>query len=125
MRHDHKPTRLELHRLKFHASGERGALLTYASLNKLEKSLIQAELLKDIRVSKLDFTGDMDEIVYDRVLAELLSKWGIMCPHEVLDEDDDTNDHPVCLACGSIVFWGKIRNALKISSKVAPTKKIP
>ncbi len=56
-------------------------MLAYAELDGIEKELLQKELLQDVRVKRIDFTGDMDEQVYDQVYLEVLSSWGVACPH--------------------------------------------
>lgn len=81
MRSRGTPTRLELHRMKFHQAGRRGSLLTLSSLSDEEKEIIQRELLQDVRVKKIDFTGEMDEEIFDGVYLEVLAEWGVMCTH--------------------------------------------
>ena len=75
------PTRLEIHRLKFHQNSQRGPLLAYSELDQVEKEILQQELLQDVRVKRIDFTGDMDEQIYDQVYIEVLNNWGVACPH--------------------------------------------
>lgn len=81
MRTRKTPTRLELHRLKFNQNGRRGSLLRFQDLDAEERDLLQQELLQDVRVKRIDFTGPMDEKVFDSVQMEVYAEWGVMCPH--------------------------------------------
>lgn len=105
MRARGKPTRLELHRLRYNQAGRRGPLLTIWDLDNVEKNLVQAEILQDVRVMRIDFTGDMDEQIWDGVQAEVFAEWGIMCPHpDSSREDADLPGTERCKVCGSVLF---------------------
>lgn len=99
------PTRLEVHRLKYNQLEKKSTLLTYGDLDRKEKQFLQDQLLKDIRVANIDFTGDDDEVKYDRVLLEVLSDFGIMCPHSV-QEPAEHKRASLCCICGSLVVAG-------------------
>lgn len=94
------PTRLELHRLKYHQMGKTGPLLVGTELTEEEKDILNRAVAKDIRVKDLEFCDKMDEKIYDQVQAEVYSDWGVMCPHYI--DIDKTGSH--CPACGASVF---------------------
>ena len=100
MRASSATVRLKNHRAKYNATGKRGALLSYASLTKREQKFIQDEILKDIRISRLEFVENIeeDDLDYDHVLAETLTAWGIMCPHNSLSSKNE------CHACGAMIL---------------------
>jgi hypothetical protein len=113
-----KPTRLEIHRLKWNQNGRRGPMLAYASLDDLEKELVQKELLQDIRVKRIDFTGDMDEQIYDQVYLEVLNEWGVTCPHPTSALKRSTFSL-FCSTCGcDIVVPGMAKLTKKVSRAV-------
>jgi hypothetical protein len=107
------PSRLEIHRLKFHQNGRRGPLVRYSELDAYEKELIQKELLQDVRVKRIDFTGDMDEEIFDQVYLEVLSNWGVACPHPFGSIEGGLHA-PHCRACGCSVI-----SALTQRAKIA------
>ena len=98
MRERVKPTRLELHRLKFNQDGGKGELLTFDQLTPAEKKLINDDILGDTRVQRIDFTGPMDERVFDEVRTRVLSEWGVMCLHPKYSLEP--SHHPKALRCG-------------------------
>jgi len=117
MRSRGTPSRLEIHRLTYNQAGRRGALLTLRDLDDYEKEQLNREILQDVRVKRLDFTGDMDEDVFDQVQAEVFSEWGVMCPHH---NTDLIGDHLKfmckCRACGALmssIVKGYITNSGK------------
>jgi hypothetical protein len=56
-------------------------MLSYSELDNVEKEILQKELLQDVRIKRIDFTGDMDEQIYDQAYVNTLSNWGVACPH--------------------------------------------
>jgi hypothetical protein len=56
-------------------------MLQLSQLTAEEKALVQHELVKDVRVQGIDFSEDGDELRFDKVYLEVLSEWGIICPH--------------------------------------------
>ena len=86
-----KPTRLELHRLKYHKENHRVPLLSMSSLDPVEKLLVSKDFF-----SRLFLQRRINQ-PYE-VYAEVLSSWGIMCPHPQLGKDH------VCGCCGSRVL---------------------
>jgi len=117
MRSRGTPTRLELHRLRYNQNGRRGALLTLRDLDDYEKEQLNREILQDVRVKRLDFTGDMDEDVFDQVQAEVFSEWGVMCPHNNADKIGDTVKFMCkCRACGALmssIIHGQITSSAR------------
>jgi hypothetical protein len=81
MRARSKPTRLELHRLKVVKNERKCELLNLSDLTAEEKTMVQRELVQDVRVAGIDFSQDGDELKFDRVYLDVLNEWGIMCPH--------------------------------------------
>ena len=102
MRRSGKPSRLEIHRLKYNQAGRRGPLLRMAELTDAEKKLISSEVLQDVRVKRLDFTGDMDEQIFDEVQFAVLSEWGIMCPHGLTEKGHHAL-YVRCITCGAMM----------------------
>jgi hypothetical protein len=102
MRTHATPTRLEIHRLKYNHTGRRGPLLHIIQLTDHEKEILNSEILQDVRVQRIDFTGDMDEQVFDEVQARVFAEWGVMCPHSSLSPADRAA-HRTCPACGAII----------------------
>ena len=120
MRPRSTPTRLESHRLKYQQAGRRGQLLRVEQLEKVEKRMLQEELLKDVRVKRIDFTGDMDEQIYDEVQCGVFAEYGVMCPHPRYSQKNAHHPghagEPVkeCGVCGCIIFPGGWREELRI-----------
>lgn len=67
------PTRIELHRLKYHWSGKKTCLLSFDRLDPEEKKIVAQDVLTNIYLN-----GGKDPY---GVYAEVLGKWGIVCPH--------------------------------------------
>ena len=99
--------RLIAHRLKFLQNGKKGQLLAAGDLTKDEKNFLQRELLKDVRVRQIDFTGDMDEQIFDEVEMQVLSEWGVMCPHPPASRQRYN-----CSVCGCVVFPSGVERRL-------------
>jgi hypothetical protein len=73
-------------------------------LDDYEKELLNREILQDVRVKRIDFTGDLDEDVFDQVQAEVFSEWGVMCPHHnVSPLNEKLNFMGKCRACGALM----------------------
>ena len=73
-------------------------MLKYLELDAVEKELIQIELLQDVRVKRIDFTGGLDEQIYDDVYMEVLSSWGVACSHPTVSIEKGKHA-PYCKAC--------------------------
>jgi hypothetical protein len=113
-----KPTRLELHRLKYNAAGKRGELMRFEDLDPIEKDLITNDILQAMHVERTGFSGVMDEQVLDEVRMGVLAEWGVMCVHPFYSLKPA--DHPKakrCRVCGALVaqwtFWRELE--LKIA----------
>lgn len=92
--------------------------MAYAELDSVEKELIQKELLQDVRVKRIDFTGEMDEQVYDQVYLEVLTEWGVACPHPTSALKRNTHSL-FCGTCGcNIVIPGMAKLVKKVSKVV-------
>jgi hypothetical protein len=90
-------------------------MLAYSELDGVEKELIQKELLQDVRVKRIDFTGDMDEQIYDQVYLEVLTEWGVACPHPTSALKRSTFSL-FCGTCGcDIVVPGMAKLTKKVS----------
>jgi hypothetical protein len=99
------PTRLELHRLRYNQAGRRGALLRLEYLDQNEKDIINREIIQDVRVKRLDFTGDDDERIFDEAQGEVLAEYGVMCPHpKYAREPADLKKVERCTLCRAVVF---------------------
>ena len=110
------PTRLEVHRLKWHQNGRRGPMLSYAELDGVEKEILQKELLQDVRIKWIDFTGDMDEQIYDQVYLEVLSSWGVACPHPT--SALKRSEHALlCSTCGCDIIVPGMQKLVKKVTK--------
>lgn len=66
-----RPTKLDLHRAKYHMSNIE--LLLYYELEEEDRSRISSEFFALIKRSP--------ELDHYTVFSELLSEWGVMCPH--------------------------------------------
>ncbi len=108
------PTRLELHRLKYNQNGRRGPLLTIRDLDDQEKEIINREVLQDVRVKRIDFTGDMDEQIFDEVQMSVLSEYGVMCPHPEYSLSPSKVHGSRCNVCGCCLL-----QPLRTKSKAA------
>lgn len=110
------PTRLEVHRLKYHQNGGRGPLLTISELSTEEKDLLTTEVMKDIRVQRLTFVDKTDASVWDAAYLDVLQDWGVIChhPRRSVTSLKVTPGHR-CGLCGCLVFpTANIRAAIAI-----------
>ena len=94
-------TSIEIHRLKYNQVGRRGPLLSIHQLTDVEKEILNSEILQDVRVQRIDFTGDMDEQIFNEVQSRVFAEWGIMCPHPSMKAVDYAT-HQTCPACGAV-----------------------
>ncbi len=78
--------------------GRKGPLLRIEDLTPAEKDRLNREIISDIRVKEIDFSGPMDEHIFDLVQSEVFAEWGIMCPHP--DYSLEQSDHPEAKRCG-------------------------
>lgn len=76
---ERKPTRLELHRAKFHKDGKKAPMLPVAVLDQEENTLIANDLMSRLRA--LSATQEPTPDLHYKTYAEVLSDWGVMCPH--------------------------------------------
>jgi hypothetical protein len=100
------PSRLELHRMKFHHLEGKCELLSIYELDEYEKDLLQQELLKNVKVKRLTFTNDEDEEIYDKAFFDVCSEWGVMCVHptyRVKKLENTVGWH--CDLCGCSILW--------------------
>lgn len=105
MRPRGKPTRLERHRLKFINNNRIGELLRLCDLEPEEKKLVQSEVVQDARVAGIDFSQDGDEFKFDKVYLEVLTEWGVMCPHPVSSIEKSHSSRAVkCGVCGCLLI---------------------
>lgn len=92
------PTRLELHRLRYHKENHRLPLLPLDTLDTFEKLLISRDFFSRLFIER--------RITHPyEVYGEVLSSWGIMCPHPQLGKDS------VCGCCGSRVLNSRPEHA--------------
>lgn len=68
------PTRLELHRLRFHRDGGRGEFLSYDDLDLAERHILSQEVFTTIYLDG----RKRDPYI---ICAEVFASWGVMCPH--------------------------------------------
>lgn len=97
------PTRLEIHRLKYNQAGRRGTSLNILQLSDVEKDILNSEILQDVRVQRIDFTGDMDEQIFNEVQARVFAEWGVMCPHPGMSALERSTGQE-CPSCGALVM---------------------
>lgn len=69
-----------------------------------EKDLIQGELLRDVRVKRIDFTGELDEQLFDSVFLEVMTEWGVICNHPSSALEQSHSAAKKCGVCGCLVF---------------------
>lgn len=67
------PTRIELHRLRYHWLGKKADLIPFHCLDPEEKKIVAQDVLTHIYLN-----GGKDPY---RVYAEVFASWGIVCPH--------------------------------------------
>lgn len=87
-----KPTRLELHRLRYHKENHRIPLLTMSCLDPIEKLLVSRDFFSRLFLEKR-LTHPYE------VYADVLSSWGVMCPHP-----QHVRKESVCGCCGAQVI---------------------
>lgn len=105
------PTRLELHRLKFHQAEGKQPLLLWDELTDSELSLIS----RDFFSRALYARRQADPY---SVYSDVLSSWGVMCPHPAdrretvqIKKDTSVGRFFICKCCGSRImdsgraFW--------------------
>ena len=89
------PTRLELHRLRFHRDGFAGQLLSFDELDCIEKGLISRDFFSEL---KSTYNRDPYE-----TMASVFFSWGIMCMHPI--EKRELRKHGYhCSCCGCTVI---------------------
>lgn len=67
------PTRLELHRLKYHRDGMKGSLLSFSELSQEERAQLSNDIFQGIYLNP---GRDPYEIV-----SEVFANWGVGCNH--------------------------------------------
>jgi hypothetical protein len=104
------PSRLESHRLKYNQLGRRGPLLRLEDLTKFEKDLLYQEILQDVRVKQIDFSGELDEQVFDGVEIEVFAEWGVVCHHpfSIRGGIKPTGSVYNCSVCRCAVFPSRV-----------------
>jgi hypothetical protein len=116
MRTRKTPSRLELHRLKYHRDGYRGPLLSVHELDDYDRDLIQNELLKEVKSQRVSFTDPADQKMFDKISLQVLTMWGIACmhPHASLTFLPDIGVYQcgVC-ECELVGKWPKAPAALR------------
>lgn len=100
------PTRLELHRLKYHWSGQTLTPIPFDRLDPEEKGIVARDALTHIYLNR----GQNPYQVY----AEVLGNWGVVCPHPQhvrLYSGQKSSPYPLaghrwydCQMCGCSVF---------------------
>ena len=70
---ERSPTRIELHKLKYHWLGRKTGMIEFHRLDDEEKKIVANDILHKIYES-----GGEDPY---GVYAEVLAQWGIVCPH--------------------------------------------
>lgn len=66
------PTRVELHRLKYHWSGRKIRPIPFDRLDPEEKGIVARDILSNVYINRCD--------PY-RAYADVLSSWGLACSH--------------------------------------------
>ena len=90
------PTRLEVHRLKFHQAKRKGPLMTFAELTPAEARLVMNDVF-----SAMVLSGS--RVGPYGVYNEVLSKWGIVCPHPASQRrGHEEGGHFRCESCRCI-----------------------
>lgn len=90
------PTKLELHRLKYQATGGKHRLLAWSDLTDDERRTVS----RDIFLALRSHGQDRD---YYEIYLEVLMEWGIMCPHpnHLKTYIDRPHLHFRCSMCGT------------------------
>lgn len=100
--------------------------MPYNMLSEEEKNILQNEVLQDIRVKRIDFTGPMDREIFYEVQTQVLSEYGVMCPHS--ENWQEPADHPKakrCRVCGALLLPDTWRAELSVKANTEvlfPTK---
>lgn len=113
------PTRIELHRLKYHWLGRKIDLIPFDSLDQEEKKIVAEDVL-----NKIYLNGSKDHY---RVYAEVLASWGVICPHpqhmrlysgHVRSPYNPLTGHRWydCQVCGCSTFNEDFRQEMSISA---------
>jgi hypothetical protein len=103
------PTRLELHRLKHLQANRRGPLLTIHELSDEEKEILNVELMKDVRVQRLGSIHEKESTaIWDAAYLDVLSEFGVMCPHPIASIDDRG-----CDLCGCALFVRRNKKSVR------------
>ena len=68
-----KPTRLELHRLKYHQRGMVGPFLSFSELDQEERDILSRDVFQSIYLNQ-------GRNPYE-VVSEVFDSWGIRCNH--------------------------------------------
>jgi hypothetical protein len=110
MRSRGTPTRLELHRLKHLQANRRGPLLTVHELSDEEKEILNSELMQDVRVQRLGAIREKESTeIWDAAYLDVLSEFGVMCPHPIASVDDRG-----CSLCGCALFVRKGKKNMRV-----------
>jgi hypothetical protein len=96
-----RPTRLELHRLRYRKEGHKIPLLDMSALDPIEKVLVSNDFFSRL------FLERRISHPYE-VYGEVLSSWGLMCPHPQPVRKDS-----VCGCCGAQVIRDRHEPAAK------------
>lgn len=101
-----RPTRLELHRLKFRAAEGKHPLLPWTDLSEFERGLFSKQFFQSL------FLDRQRRDPYE-ILRQEYAGWGIMCPHPQhlrlyggkVKSDVPTGDHRwyLCKCCDGYV----------------------
>jgi len=73
--------RLEAARIKRVHNGGRGPLLPFHELNDPERQFLIDELTKDVTVRRLNVSDPANESIFDKMMLDILTDYGVMCPH--------------------------------------------
>jgi hypothetical protein len=98
-----RPTRLELHRLKYHQAQGNLPLLPWNELSEYDRGLFSSDF----------FTRCfLDRQVRDpyEIYVEALADWGVMCPHP-----EHKREGRGCGICGSFVMGGSTLPRAKVA----------
>lgn len=99
MRTSEATVRLEANRLKFIKNGRRGSLLPFYELNENEKQFFIEELTRDVSVRRLNVEDPVNEMIFDKMMMNILNDWGVMCPHS-RSALEETKFGYFCRTCG-------------------------
>lgn len=108
MADERKPTRLDLHRAKFHQQKKMIPLLLVSDLSEEECDIIASEVFKLKKIS--------DEENIQNLYFYILSDFGVMCPHPQEErryegtrqkQINEIGNWYKCLLCHCLVLNGK------------------